>query len=272
MPGLVFLFLIALYLVISLLGRKAILAYFFSQLFNRNWATIGVIITAFVASGAIGFILTSIYYSFYWSCLWNLVGMPGVDHSSFLKYLKDNGYIKIINRENCTPVDGKISKSDAWCIITAFWHERLRDSTRFKNANKRTDSMTDIMHGLGATTIGSIIAGLLWVIMYLIIDISPTSHALSSPCFIVSLCLSIFIFWCFFINYRRVATQFQNIVEIIVTDEMTDEKLYPLTMFITSEKGSAICNATHNLLVRVHRSPAKARPAGRGEAEADKKA
>lgn len=182
-PGLVFLFLVILYLVLSLLGRKDILSCFFSQFFNNSWSSVGVIITAFVASGAIGFILTSIYYVCYWSNCWDYLCLPSLDHRRVLEDLVEHKYLQIKNRRNEEIINmSLINKSAVWCIFTAYWREHLENSKRIKGAKEGVHRLGDIMHGLGTTFIGSILAIPVWIFIYLLI-IGPRAFcSLYSPC------------------------------------------------------------------------------------------
>lgn len=123
-----------------------------------------MIIATFLASGGFGYLLGTIYHTFFFP--FNYL----VDHRQLiknihsidllqLKKLCNNGEEENIAIENLTNMN-------VWHIITSFIHERVESSEKIKGAIDRLDSLADIMHGNGTTFIGSWFAVFLWYVIH----------------------------------------------------------------------------------------------------------
>jgi hypothetical protein len=126
-------------------------------------------ITLFVASGGIGFLLGVVYHTLYWR-EWTIKILPRADHTQLIERAIDRKWLEIYEHKNKDFIPtNAITRSDAFCIVTAFWHEHLKEFNKIESANPRVVSLTDIMHGLGATYFGSIFA-LIVLIIYIILS------------------------------------------------------------------------------------------------------
>jgi len=116
-------------------------------------------IGAFLASGALGYILANIYFGLYWSPI--VKGFIAIDHLSLLRNLESAKIIDIVDEKD-NKRDIK-NKRDAWNIITQFWHARVENDDQIRGINRITDRLTDITHALGATCLGTIIGLIIWI-------------------------------------------------------------------------------------------------------------
>lgn len=191
-------------------------------------------ITVFIASGALGFLLSIIYYALFWNILTPL----RVNHRPFIKIAVEKDWLQLMNRENNTIVQpNDISGKGAWRIITGFWHENIKTSKRFESANKRIDIFTDLAHGLGAAFIGSVFAIVTW---WLIHKILTNECPYNWTDFIAP-----FIFFVVhFVNFKNIAKHYGNISEMIVLNELRElskEGKTPVTINIASSDLRSKC-------------------------------
>ena len=204
-PGLIFFIEVSLYSIFSAQGE------FIAVL--KEWGkNIAFPISIFLASGGVGFFLGVAYHTLYWTKGFRSLV---VTHVPLIKDCVERGWLKLQNREDGTDLAVEsLSQSGAWRVVTAYWHERREASAKIKAADPRTDSLTDIMHGLGAAFMGSILAIGFWIYTHFkLTGESPSWFFYVLP---------IFISCVHFVNYRRVVKDFQSIVDIIMTDDMKD--------------------------------------------------
>jgi len=230
-PGLAFLIEVSIYLWISdyfLCGNQRLFSNSIGKYINNTafpWSI-------FVTSGGVGFILSVIYHTFYWVYLPPYCKMnkginreltrrfkllSRVDHREALRVAVDNRWIEIQQRNGPRADIRCFNRSDAWVIVTEFWHEHLKIFPKIEGANPRTDSLTDIMHGLGAAYIGSILSFFILFIYNVYLVKEPFSLSRSIP-----FLLSILMATLHNINFSRTISHFQRIVDIIFLDILRD--------------------------------------------------
>ena len=205
-PGLLFFIEISLYLFFSAYRQ------FISAL--KEWGKdLAFPVSLFLASGGIGFLLGVFYHFLY---LTKGFRKLAVTHLPLIKDCVKRDWLKLEKREDGSKLEIEtLTQSGAWRVVTAYWHERRECSNRIKAANARTDSLTDIMHGLGATFVGSVLTIPLWIYLHTkLVCAYP-------PWFYYPLPVIISIIH--FVNYRRVIKDFQSIVDIIMSDELREE-------------------------------------------------
>lgn len=220
-PGLILIIEVSLYLGIS--AYEDFISIFKENVIDKD---ISVPLSVFLASGGIGFLLGIIYRDLLILLNW-ISGIKFsffirhliVDHVSLIKDAVDgsHNWIELKERGDCKKVDISMLKQDgAWRIVTSFWHERKETSDSIKSANARIDSMTDIMHGLGTSFIGSIVASILWVIIY---------YKLFGfwPYYCYFYILPIVLPILHFINYQKVVKDCQSVIHIIMSDVLQKE-------------------------------------------------
>jgi len=205
-PGLLLMIEVSLYLWLSSYQQ-------FVQLIKELGEDIAFPISIFLASGGIGFLLGVVYYTLYWT---KGIRLIAVNHLPLIEDVVKRGWLKLQRRDDGKEVDVKeLTQSGAWRIVTSFWHERKESSLRIKAANARTDSLADIMHGLGTTFIGSIIAIPVWVFTHF-------KFSGESPCLYLYI-IPLLISFVHFVNFRRVTKDLQSVVDIIMADEFQEE-------------------------------------------------
>ncbi|MFA4932785.1 MAG: hypothetical protein WC625_07770 [Caldisericia bacterium] len=205
-PGLLFFIEISLYLFFSANNQ-------FIQ-FLREWGKdISFSVTLFLTSGGMGFLLGVVYHTLYWT---KGIRRLVVNHVPLIKDCVKRGWLELARRRDGSNINiSTLTQSGAWRIVIAFWHERRECSKRIKAANARTDSLTDIMHGLGVTLVGSLLSIPIWVCIHAkLVCTYPSWYYYLPPVLISSL---------HFVNYRRVIKDFQSIVDIIISNEIKNE-------------------------------------------------
>jgi hypothetical protein len=201
-PGLLFFIEISLYLFFSACTQ-------FSQFLREYGKDLSFPVTVFLASGGVGFLFGVIY-----SIGFREFG--GVNYKPLIQDCVERGWLKLVLRKDGTNLSSsEVTQSVAWRIVTSYWHERRESSEKIKAANARTDSLTDIMHGLGATIVGSICAFGFWIYIHTVLAGSCPSWY----CFIIPLVLSCLLG----LNYYRVVKDCQSVVSIIMSDDIKSE-------------------------------------------------
>lgn len=204
-PGLVFIIEVSFYLFIS--DNKK-----FVDLIKEYGKDIALPISVFLASGGIGFLLGVIYFAIY---KLKIVRPFVVNHLPLIKDAEKRGWLKLQMRTDGGQVDvNDVTELGAWRIITSLWHVRKESSKKIKAANSMTDRLGDIMHGLGASFIGSIIAILIFILFILNYQKFSCWYF-----YFVPFLMSFF----HFLNYRYSVRDFQSLVDIIMADVLQEE-------------------------------------------------
>jgi len=177
---------------------------------------IAIIITGFLASGGIGYLLGTIYHVVFFN-VWK--SPYTVDHLQLLKSIPPNllKFTKLTNDGKETELEiNSLTTKNAWHIVTSFVNERLKSSKRIGAANERFDSFVDIMHGAGAALVGSVVAFIFWLsIHYQLLEKSTPNCWF----FLIPVGVSTFHFF----NFWHVAKAYQGIINIVVLNEIYEE-------------------------------------------------
>lgn len=128
----------------------------------NNINLVGAVFGTFFISGALGYILSIIYFALYWK--WPLKNLIAVDHRNLFKESANNNYIKLI-RLNNDKKNKTLDKREAWIIIARFWNTIIKADRKFKEINSYNDRLVDITHSIGSTIIGFIFTFILWVVI-----------------------------------------------------------------------------------------------------------
>ena len=205
-PGLLFFIEVSIYLFFSAHAQ-----FIFSI---REWGKdLAFPITIFLASGGMGFLLGVLYHSLYWTIGFRTFA---VNHIPLIQDCVNRDWLKLKRRANNSDLNvSQLTQTGAWRVVTAYWHERREFSKRIKGANDRTDSLTDIMHGLGATLIGSLISIPTWIYIH-------KKLVCSYPSWFYYILPLAFLFFNF-LNFRRVVKNCQGVVDIIMSDDISKE-------------------------------------------------
>ncbi len=186
---------------------------------------IGVVIIAFLASGAIGYLLSFIYHTLF---------KANIDHRKMVNNARKANLVELCDQDNNLDKlseDKDIRYKGAWRIVTSLWHERKEQCKSIKAANQRIDSLSDIMHGSGTSMFGSLLASILWLVYTTKSSTDPTW-----PMFIAPILLPIF----HFVSYRFTRKDCQGVIEAILMNvlyqEFKDKGNKPANMIISSRE------------------------------------
>lgn len=124
--------------------------------------SIGLVLAGFLASGALGYILSTIYFALYW--LRPIAKRVAIDHLTLFEQM--NSYITIKGPDGKSILVTDLSKRTAWVIATRYWFSRYEKSECIKSINPTIDRLIDVTHGLGATIIGSILTIVAWTCIH----------------------------------------------------------------------------------------------------------
>jgi hypothetical protein len=162
----------------------------------------GEVLLLFLTVGVVGYIFATTHHCLIW-----LVRGYGPNHLDFAK------------REGWLPeqaLDDRRNRREAWQRFTAAWHERLGHSARLQGASPRVDSFTDLMHGAGASFVGSCIAG------------SVAAFATrDTPHSILVVLLAVVFVALFLFSYLLILDNCKEVVEIILKNQLVSENQEP---------------------------------------------
>lgn len=119
---------------------------------------IGFVLTALLASGALGYVFSNIYFGLYWLTDNSIVA---INHKELFTSLSDK--INIINAKG-NPIDrNSLTKRDAWTIWSNYWFSNIENSKKYKVSSARVDNLVDITHSLGASLISTFLSLITWI-------------------------------------------------------------------------------------------------------------
>lgn len=184
----------------------------------------------FVVAGGIGYFLAVIYHTLYgFDCFASL----GIDHRPVIKDVVNRGFIKLCLRntnDNDLVSPERLTRKGAWCVLNSIWHTRTKSSKQIEGADIRVNNFIDIVHGLGATLVGSILAIPAWLILYFLPDVLFYWHIFTPRIeyiivrFIIALIVSFVIYILFRINYKRTAKSCESFIDLVFFDTLQREK------------------------------------------------
>jgi len=211
-PGLVLLIQVSIYLLFSL--HKQFLD------FVKDLQT-GPAIFSFIASGGIGYFLSTLYHWLYWK---RLLRKNVINHTSLFRDAVDRGWMKFSNSANGEDITEEIRKNltqkRAWRFSSVVWLEKLGTSKTFEGANDRIDRLIHIMHSLGITLIGSVIAFPVWLFIHY--KLSENNFPNSEQC-LRTIPVIILIFLIHLDHFRKVVKDFEVIINTVTSDALQDE-------------------------------------------------
>ena len=92
---------------------------------------LGLVLTIFIGSGGLGYLFASLYFELCW--IWPFYLFMPTDHLALLTKLREKKIIEITDASGKS-VD-KLSKREAWIIVTQYWCSRLETSNNLKGVN-----------------------------------------------------------------------------------------------------------------------------------------
>jgi len=141
---------------------------------------IGFVLTALLASGALGYVFSNIYFGLYWLTDNSIIA---INHKSLFVSLGDR--INIINAKGEQIDRNVLTKREAWTIWSNYWYSNIENSKKYKGSSKRVDNLVDITHSLGASLISTLLSFITWLLL-------TSSSLQSGKCRIIILLWSVF--------------------------------------------------------------------------------
>ena len=138
LPGLIFIVEFLGYLLIS--GNLT-----FGEL--RAWVkttdnTTGIVIGAFLGSGAIGFLLSVLHYRIFW-----IFDKTGVNHCSIFEIAESRKWLKLVHADERREVRAaELTKRGAYRVVTTYLIRRSEACKKIKGVIPRTERLADLVN------------------------------------------------------------------------------------------------------------------------------
>jgi len=221
-PGLVLMLEVGIYLSIC---HTSALRDYMKILLNTD-SSLAVTLLTLLASGGFGYLLSVIYQALYWTCLFDKCG---ANYKQLFIDANERKWLEIRNRNTGNPIHpAQLSRRGAWRAISAF--SNVKEKEFPDRASKRADSLSDLVHGLGASLIGSVLALLIWVSLCLStakqsFNAGLEEHGLA---IILAFGLAILIIIAHYVNYKQTAKNVQSTAEIMLCDMLKKYAIKPV--------------------------------------------
>jgi hypothetical protein len=185
---------------------------------------IGVLLTAFLLSGGIGYLFSIIYYTGYgfeWSWIEKFCG----SHRSMVVYAEKHQYIRLHAEDEIKEERSinDITRRGTWCIANALWHERLETSLKVKGAHPGVITRAHIAHGLGISLFGAILAFWVWLGLHNEINHYPLNSDISYVRWSILVIVIIVILFCHSITYRHAIITAYDVANKILLGVLREE-------------------------------------------------
>lgn len=214
-PGLVFLtiVLLLLWLIVPWWLAPRLLAFSTSP-------GLGVVIATLLASGGLGALLSTIHHTMHWH-----LDSRAVDHRGFVTRLRQAGVVRLMDATSGVECGGDvdISRSLAWSILTALWHQRIGATQSLVGAEPKAALAMDQVHAAGTARVA---AGMAWVVA-LCVAASVSTFDFGSctvALFVAGNAVGCGLLWLHQSNYLRLSALFQSLMEEVLTDVLVKEK------------------------------------------------
>lgn len=218
LPGLGFFIEIFLYLLIS--APEQVITNIKAYI---SFTTItGSALALFVGSGGVGYLFSTVHHVLFhrnWS--W----YPRVDKRNLINIVQREGLLLL--PVNFTPVTHLIpTLNEAWSMCAAVWHERIEVTSLINSINPHNETLSDIMHGSGASYIGSFIA--IFFFAFLSVNLKYLNSWCSIPfwaAFVIALAMN----YLHRINYKNSCEHFQRVTDTAFADALRSSEEGPVT-------------------------------------------
>ena len=179
---------------------------------------IGIAIGALLASGALGFLWGVIYYQII-ECFTGLQIYYGKPFEKAQK--REWIQLQELNGEPTEVPVAFLSKKDLWRVGTSYFSRRTEACKRMKGVDQKMNRFADLVHGLGTTAVGSVMA----IVFFLIVNLKIYHCWLGRvPCTGGwSLVLAVIILILHSRNFYRVKKDCENVYTITLLKEFETE-------------------------------------------------
>lgn len=125
-------------------------------LFYERIAYSGLDLTLLVTfAGSGGFVVSVIHHTAVWRIPW----YPHVSYREFMCELEDSGLLRFKGREV-----SRLTEEHFWRIVNILWHRLRTEDEGLERLNDRNNTLTDLMHGNGASVISTVLAGVVSIV------------------------------------------------------------------------------------------------------------
>jgi hypothetical protein len=175
---------------------------------------IATILVALLASGGLGFIFSTIHHH-----LHSLKWCDLMDHTQVINQLRNEGVLDLQGLDK-TYIP---TKKQAWVIVTAVWHQRLKTCDKIGSVEPRTKDLVDIMHSMGTARVAS---GTAVLVAFGSVFATACCGQLSLPmCRVLSAVgIAVGAYSIFQIGYVRTARLAQAVIDEVLSDALHAEK------------------------------------------------
>jgi len=195
-------------------------------------AGIGVVLAGLLASGGLGYILSTIHHSLLWS---GNNGAP--DYRSTIVDLVEAKALELRATAGALLSPAGLSRRDAWVIVTALWHERTQDSPSLTAGEVKVAALADLVHSTGTAWVASVFGSI--IVFVLVASVGAFSTRAGDVVrYIAALFAAVSITWHMSRNYRRTALIAQQVIAQSLTDALVsaaEEKKAPISTRPTLE-------------------------------------
>lgn len=186
-------------------------------------ATLGAAFSALLASGGIGFLLSTLHHTFHWWPFWPKPTV--VDHSPQLKALASNDIISFRSATNGSELETRhLSREEAWILVTSIWHSRRESSLIIKGADPAAASLADMVHATGTARVSAVAAPLTALVVAALVS-EPSQSPRPLVRFGLAMALSVALAVVAWNNHRRTGRFAQGVIDQVLAHALAAERL-----------------------------------------------
>jgi len=210
-PGLVFAILLAAAFLVS--NTCYMIDLIKSKEITNN---IGLVLAALLASGALGYVFSNIYFRLYWLSDNSRVA---IDHKQILISLRKK--INIIDALGNSIDTNSLTKRDAWIILSYYWYSNIQNSEKYRDSSTRVDNLGDITHSLGASLIGTILSLPIWISIQLTYLNESAKSLINVSSGVILICWILFVI-VLCVNHKKTQNAVQAIANSIIVTQIME--------------------------------------------------
>ena len=210
-----------------------------NELKNFDYIGIGAVFGVFLASGAMGYILSIIYFGIVWftpNCIF------ATDHRSVFAILKDK--IQLINEHEHDINSDNLTKRDAWTISSLYWCHN-KEKKQIKGIDPYIDLLLDIYHGLGAFLIGTYLSLISWSL----INLFNIDKSYGVIYYIIIHALWLILLYLIWVNYKNARNGADELVKSTLLSSLLEDynkgNEEPVRIIFTSKKPNHLFQVSH---------------------------
>jgi len=176
----------------------------------------GSALMAFLVTGALGHALSAVHHTFSW-----LPVVRGFYAGDYRPFFRRALGAKLVTTEpdfSSRNKEPSLSVEEASQAMAALWNESRECSPHVKAANERVDSLTDLMHGAGAASVGAVVA----FVVFLFVAWSQAGENCWQPTTAFALLLALHVR-----NYWKLREHATRVVEIVFWQELRRREVPP---------------------------------------------